>query len=299
MTRAEEGLLLLCCPLGDADARPLTVAQYRRLSEKVTAQAMTGDPLRELDTADLLRIGCSDEEAARILALLAREDTLHRYLAAAQRRGIFVCTRLSPDFPTQLHAKLGIDAPAALFCAGDRSLLQTRCVALVGSRALREKGEQFARRVGTLAAQEGVTLTSGGAVGADSCAQESCLAAGGRVLCFAADSLSDRLHEPLPPGLLLVSELGWELPFSTPRAFSRNRLIHAMADRAFVAQTDNGTGGTWQGAQENLRHGWSPVFVCDDGSSGARALCERGATAVAPEQLCSLASCSPNQMSFF
>lgn len=46
-----------------------------------------------------------------------------------------------------------------------------------------------------------------------------------------------------------------------------------------VAQTSPGFGGTWNGTEENLRRGWSPVFFFDDGSPGAQALIERGATA--------------------
>ena len=80
--------------------------------------------------------------------------------------------------------------------------------------------------------------------------------------------------------MLLCSETGFTLPFSPQRAISRNRLIHAMGLRTFVAQTSAGTGGTFRGTVENLSHGWSPVFVHADGSEGARLLCLRGAIPV-------------------
>ena len=53
-----------------------------------------------------------------------------------------------------------------------------------------------------------------------------------------------------------------------------------LGEKTLVAQTDYGTGGTWNGAMENLKHGWSPLFVLADGSQGASALAERGAVPV-------------------
>ena len=53
-----------------------------------------------------------------------------------------------------------------------------------------------------------------------------------------------------------------------------------MGEKTLVAQTGFGSGGTWNGTLENLRHGWSPVFVHADGSEGASALIARGAEPV-------------------
>ena len=54
MTAAERGLLLLCCPLGEADAQVLTMAQFRTLSVRAHAQtSRPADPLRELTARDV------------------------------------------------------------------------------------------------------------------------------------------------------------------------------------------------------------------------------------------------------
>ena len=96
--------------------------------------------------------------------------------------------------------------------------------------------------------------------------------------------------------MLFLSEGGWTLPFSATRALSRNRLIHAMGEKTLVAQTGFGSGGTWSGTLDNLRHGWSTVFVHDDGSMGAAALIARGAEPVAA--LTSLRALEPAQARF-
>ena len=187
------------------------------------------------------------------------------------------------------------ECPPALFCRGDTAPLGTRCVALVGSRQLRPDNRRFAVQAGKLAAAEGFTLVSGGAAGADTAAQEACLAAGGRVICFVPDSLLDH---PARQNVLYCSTGGYELPFSTPRALARNCLIHAMGEKTLVAQCAEGTGGTWSGSQWNLRRGMSELYVFDDGSAASAALQSCGAERL-PDIPASLALLRPFQLSIF
>ena len=151
------------------------------------------------------------------------------------------------------------------------SLLQSRCISVVGSRQLHSLGAAFAAQAGRLAAQEGYTLCSGDAMGADRTAQEACLQNGGSALVF-------RRRAGLLPGaptFCMPRRRLLELGFSAQRALSRNRLIHAMGEKTLVAQTSCGKGGTWSGSLDNLQHEYSPLFVFDDGSDGAAALCTR------------------------
>ena len=61
----------------------------------------------------------------------------------------------------------------------------------------------------------------------------------------------------------------------------RNGYIHMMGDKTLIAQTGYRKGGTWNGALENLRRGWSRVYIFDDGSAGTAALVQQGAEPVA------------------
>ena len=281
MTAAEQGLLLLCCPLEDG-MTPLTAAQYRRLRELVRNRRKEEDGSRELTAEDLAAIGCGMQESAQILGLLGRQQVLSAALERWQSRGIGVCTRLSADYPPLLRQRLGDDAPAVLFLLGDRRILQMAGIALVGSRQLRPEGEAFAAAVGRLAAESGHVLISGNARGADQAAQKACLQAGGCVMSFVAD----RLMKQIPQNrVLYLSEESPERSFSALRALRRNRLIHAAGSSTFVAQVTEGSGGTWSGAVKNLQAGWSPLYVHADGSSGAKALTERGAKPVTLHQL--------------
>lgn len=163
-------------------------------------------------------------------------------------------------------------------------------MALVGSRELTASGRAFARRVGELAAREGYVLISGNARGADQCAQEACLAAGGAVLAVLPDSLAE--HKPEGEGVLYLCRDGWSLPFAPYRALDRNRMIHALGEKTLAAQSRL-TGGTWSGSEENLRRGWSPLFVNEEGGPGCAQLITLGANPVRLCELESLASLQP------
>lgn len=277
MTGAEEGVLLLCCSLGIPEPRPLTMAQFRTLGSRVRASRMAGDPLSDVTSHDLERLGYGQEDAVRISALLRRERALHTYLSAGEARGIYPITRVSPAYPVKISSKQRLSATPVLFAHGDAGLLTQPSVSLVGSRRLNPKNEYFAQAIGELAARDGLVLVSGGAEGADSVAQEACLEHGGSCIIFVADRLID--HRP-HPRVLYVSEDGYDLPFSPARALHRNGLIHIQGDRVFAAQCTYGSGGTWKGCMDNLSHHWSDLYVYNDGSDAMEALKSKGAIGI-------------------
>lgn len=275
-------------------AGALSLAQARELSRRARAAGIgEEDPLRDVTVKDVRRLGYSEYEAGHIVSLLGRERQLDGYLLAAEKADVAVITRLDARFPQRLREQLGARCPAALFCRGDLRLLQRPCISVVGSRHLASPGAQFAAQAGRLAAREGFTLCSGDAMGADRTAQEACLRGGGSVLIFPATEL---VYCPARENVLYAAEGGFELGFSAQRALGRNRFIHAMGEKTLVAQTGFGKGGTWSGSLDNLQHEYSPLFVFDDGSEGARALCARGATPV--QALTSLQALTPAQLSF-
>ena len=292
MTAAERGFLLLCAELGDGK-KPLTPGQFRTLRASVLrADRPDAVPERPLTRADLTALGYDAAFAGQILALLEREQSLDDYLAVAAELGIRPICRVSPDYPPRLR-RLGDQAPPVLFARGNPALAARPAVALVGSRELQPQGRAFARQVGELAAREGFVLVSGNARGADRCAQEACLAAGGAVIAVLPEGLRD--HAPEHDRILYLCQWGWHLPMLGYRALERNRLIHALGEKTLVAQSRL-SGGTWRGSEENLRRGWSPLFVHNDGSPGCSALIAMGAAAVELRSLNSLRALLPPQL---
>ena len=282
MNAREAGFLLLTAKLGNPARHTLTVAQLRDLTLRVRASA-ADDPEREMRAEDLLALGYSEGEARRIISLLSEEALLKYYLRKGAAKGCVPVSRVSQCYPYTLRKKLRLDAPGSLWAKGNLDILDSPAISLVGSRELREENCAFAREVGRQAALQGYTLISGNARGADKEAQKSCLQHGGQVISVVADRLQDCVANDR---MLYLSEDGYDLPFSAPRALSRNRVIHALpTGGVFVAQCSLRTGGTWSGTEKNLKNRWSPVFCYDDGSDGTRALCAMGASEITLAQL--------------
>ena len=292
MRPAEQGFLLLSSHLGDPQRKILTPAQLRNLGKR--AKLLPRED-RDLTAQDLLDLGYDRAMARRILALLEGESQLSWYLSRGRRSGCAPLTRVSQAYPQRLRSRMGLDAPGCLWAKGDVSLLEKPAVALVGSRELYENNRRFAEEAGRQAALQGYVLVSGNAKGADRQAQEACLKAGGSVISVVADELESK---PVIPGVLWLSEDGFDLPFSTPRALSRNRVIHSLGAVTLVAQCSLGKGGTWDGTLKNLHHGYSPVCCFGDGSPAAQELVQRGAAAVTIEDLQDLKALEETELNF-
>ena len=281
MTGAERGFLLLSSHLGEPARKPLTTAQLRTLADRMAYAPKAADD-RELSPEDLTALGYGTAMSKHIVSLLAEEDVLDYYLRKGQILGCTPITRVSEAYPLHLRKRLALDSPGVLWARGDTALLAQPMISLVGSRELREENWRFAAEVGRQAALQGYVLVSGNARGSDRTAQESCLAAGGSVISVVADEL---WKQPLRENMLYLSEDDFEAAFSAQRALSRNRVIHALGLKTFVAQSSLHTGGTWDGTVKNLNHGWSCVYGFDDGSAAMRELSLMGIELIGMEKL--------------
>ena len=79
--------------------------------------------------------------------------------------------------------------------------------------------------------------------------------------------------------LVLVSPFNPEAGFDVGNAMARNKYIYCLSDAAIVVATSKGSGGTWNGATENLKRNWVPLWVLSnpDHNSGNAALVNLGA----------------------
>lgn len=295
MTGAEMGFLLLASQLGNPDRKVLTTAQLRVLGQRVR-QLQVDDPDRDLTGQDLHALGYGSDMARRILALLDETELLEHYCMRSIKADCTYLSRICAAYPEALRQKLGDDSPGVLWAKGDLSLLTRPKISLVGSRELLPENREFSKEVGRQAALQGYVLVSGNARGADKAAQDACLAAGGQVISVVADKLESH---SIRPNVLFLSEDGFDCDFSAQRAISRNRVIHALGGKTFVAQCGYQTGGTWDGSVKNLRFGWSAVYCFEDGSPAQSLLQEMGANAVTMEELSNISDLNNRNISLF
>lgn len=294
MTSGEQGFLLLTGYLGDPQRRPLTIPQFRELSKRMQ-QMNRPKQDRDINEEDLVVIGCNRAFARRVLLLLSQTEQLTWYLNKGRRAGCVPVTRVTEGYPVAVRKRLGLEAPGVLWAKGDLSLFNTPKIALVGCRDLGEDNRVFAENVGKQAALQGYTLVSGNARGADSVAQECCLAHGGSVICVVADALE---KHPVRQNMLYLSEDGFDIVFSSHRALQRNRIIHSLGSSTFVAQCGFKSGGTWDGTKKNLQHCWSNVFCFRDGSPASKELEQIGAVLIDIGQLRNIPELKPSIMNF-
>lgn len=117
---------------------------------------------------------------------------------------------------------------------------------------------------------------------------DAALEAGGSVVGVLAESLARKLKSPdvrraVHEGATVVcTPYSPDAPFSAGNAMGRNKLIYAQAALTVVVASDDGTGGSWSGATEALKHGYGSVAVWrgDGEGPGNESLQQRGAVPV-------------------
>ncbi|MBL6986308.1 MAG: DNA-protecting protein DprA [Methylobacter sp.] len=219
----------------------------------------------------------------RIEDLLGRGHALALAMEKWQRAGIWVLTRSDEDYPRRLKQRLRNDAPPFLFGVGNSRLLNNGGIAVVGSRQVNEENLQYADALGAKAALAGVSVVSGGAKGIDEAAMSGALTVEGTVIGVLADSLLKAATAQkwrnglLNNNLVLVSPFYPEAGFTVGNAMARNKYVYCLSDVAVVVHSGR-SGGTWNGAIENLKKGWVPVWVKPnrDAEAGNEAIVNQG-----------------------
>ncbi len=264
------------------DAEPLTPAEWGRFAVWLKDQEKSPESLLTSDDPMALLQGWSDPSVTpeRLRHLLGRSGAMGLALEKWQRAGLWVMTRAEADYPVRLKKRLKIESPPVLFGCGDRGLLNRAGIAVVGSRAAGEKELGDASRLGAEIAAQGFSVVSGGARGVDEAVMLGALESQGTAAGVLADSLlraatSAKYRKGLMgKTLVLVSPFNPEAAFDAGNAMARNKYIYCLADAGIVVAA-----GNENGAIENLKHGWVPLWVKEhtDPDSGNAALVQQGA----------------------
>ena len=284
-----QAILLLTAPLiADGkrqDAPILSPGEYRSLAARL--RHLDAEPAGLLVSGtDGLIEACGDAvDATRLNALLGRGFLLAHAIDRWAKRAIWVVSRADDDYPKRVKQRLKHDSPAVLYGCGDRSILGTRSLAIVGSRSVDEPLLEYSRCVASQVAGAGGAVVSGGARGVDRAAMNGALESAGVVAGVLAGDLEravvHREHRDLimDGRLVLVSPYDPSARFNVGHAMQRNKAIYALADAALIVDATVDSGGTWAGAVEQLRKYPTPVYVRSTGapSAGLDALRERGA----------------------
>ncbi len=271
ITENAKAILLLCGRFGAGDdigAQPLNIKEYDEVAAWLVSKKWWPADLLNEEHQGALSDAFAPVGPARMKALLARGASMAIAIEKWVNKGLWVLCRSDEAYPHKLKQHLKRCAPPILYGAGDRSLLSKGGLAVVGSRHIDAEAEAFARAVGRSAAQSGMQLISGAARGVDETAMHGAFEEGGTVIGVMADSLlraavSGKYREGIRSGqLVLISTYNPEAGFNVGNAMGRNKYIYALADFAVVVSSDYQEGGTWAGADEELRRkSGRPVFI--------------------------------------
>ncbi|MBN2464445.1 DNA-processing protein DprA [candidate division WOR-3 bacterium] len=284
-----QAVLLLTTHLGKptkSEPKPLSPTEWGRLAHWLKDHEVLPETLLRQDPADVLAAWADRTiTPERIRHLLGRAGALGLASEKWARAGLWVLTRADPDYPARLKKRLKTDSPPVLFGCGRRNLLNLGGIAIIGSRHPSEQDLAFTARLGGEVAQQGLSVVSGGARGVDEAAVSGALERGGTAVSVLSDSLlraatSARYRRALmAKDLVLVSPFNPDAGFDVGNAMARNKYIYCLADAAIVIAANRERGGTWNGAVENLKKGWVPLWVKphQDPASGNSELARRGA----------------------
>jgi predicted Rossmann fold nucleotide-binding protein DprA/Smf involved in DNA uptake len=289
LTPQAQAIMLLTVSFGQTnqqDVKPLSNGEWARFASWLKGRGF--DPATLLrGNLDSLLEGWVDRtiSVSRIQGLLGRGTALGLVVERWERAGVWILTRSDPSYPERIKRRLHLNSPAILFGCGNRDLLNHGGVAVVGSRDASEEDLVFAEKLGRDAAHQGHAIVSGDARGIDQRSMSGALEFGGNAVGIVADNLvrsatAVAYRKRIMSGqLTLISPFNPEVEFNVRNAMARNRYIYCMADSAVVVSCTPDKGGTWNGALENLKAAWVPLWVkrTNTSESGNAELVRRGA----------------------
>jgi DNA processing protein len=206
-----------------------------------------GDPrrIRDSDPETLRELGYSPRAIATTRVRRERQVALDLdWAGAADNHLICFDDDAYPDLLRQIQ-----DFPPLLYAHGDRALLASPQIAIVGSRLCTPGGAQTASDFAAQIGAAGITVTSGLALGIDAEAHRGALRAGGNTLAVIATGadidypagnrqLAARIRETG----LVVSEFPLGTPARRANFPRRNRIISGLSLATLVVEAAQRSG---------------------------------------------------------
>lgn len=285
MTQDSNAILTLCSHICVGEGvRPLEPREYSELARLLTQAGKTPKDLFRFSAEDFSTVlNFGTEQTTRFMRLLDRNASLSFELGKYQNMGIETITRADIKYPRVLKKKLLNACPPIFYYAGDLALLEQQLIGYVGSRSIAQEDMDFTIQTVRKTVAQGYGVVSGGAKGIDTVSGTEALLNGGISVEFLSDSLlkklkkSDAIRNVQQGKLLMISVAKPDAGFNVGMAMMRNRYIYAQAAGTVIVRSDLNKGGTWTGANENLKNNWCTTLCWDHPYPGNQELIKNGA----------------------
>lgn len=261
--------------------KPLAPAAYSKLASRLKELGKSPSDLITKEVDAILPALGPLFDADHLSALLGRGLMMSEALDQWVSRGISIAGRSDAHYPDMLKNRLKALSPPIVFACGNWDLAERGGLSVVGSRKLPDTLLALTEQTGRLAAEAQIQIVSGGAKGVDQSAMLAALSSGGTAIGFLAEdlwarSISKDYRTALREGrLLLLSAVDPRARFNVGNAMQRNKFIYALSSTSLIINSDDHSGGTWSGAEEQLkRFHFTSLYTLDhpDCSAGNLAL---------------------------
>lgn len=212
-------------------------------------------------------------------------EAVDQHIAKAEQLGAHILTYVDDDYPPLLRQIY--DPPILLWMMGDPAVLSTPSLAVVGTRRATRYGLDTTQKITTELARQGLTVISGLALGVDTAAHKSALAAGGKTVAVLGSGIDwiypsknkDIAAEMAVKGGAVITEFP---PGTKPDAGNfpvRNRIVSGLTLGTLVVESGL-KGGSMitarTAADQNREVFVIPHSLTNQNGQGCNAIIKRG-----------------------
>lgn len=281
--------------------------QYSEKEKFARLKLLLSDNVGPITFRDLIKVCHSAEKAIEYIPViterskskrvvkLAPDSLVEQQFELAQKKNVEILFKGEDDFPKSV-AQFD-NCPPILFSLGNKKLLNTPSLSIVGSRSASANGQTMARRLGASFIEEGFSVVSGMALGIDGAAHQGALAVNSdkvgtvAVLGCGVDVIYPKehtaLYEMIKERGCIISEFVFGLRATHTTFPRRNRIISALSLGTVVVEATQMSGSLIT-AKEALNQGKEvfavPGSPLDARSDGPNMLIRQGAHIVTHPQ---------------